>query len=177
MNKGFTLLEVLIVTIIISLIIPMMASLFIVNIMSYSRVQILQEVKDNGDFVLDTVETKMRRDIRSIYSNAAATVEVCTVTSSLDTPESYSGQLYFRDDDQAIFYLAEDSGVIEFTQNGDNQSLTNNLVNASNLTMSCSRSSIFSNPIISIQFDVQQRSGAKFQDMAFLTFSTKFKTR
>ena len=177
MNKGFTLLEVLIVVIVVSLVIPMIASLFIINIQSFSRVKILQQVKNNGDFVMDIIEQKVRNDVWAIYSNASATDEVCSTKSSSYTADNYTGALYFRDRDQMIFYLSDNNGTLEFTNNAVTSSLTNNQVIADTLTMSCSRSSVFVSPVINIAFSLQQRYGSKYHDQARLTYSTKFKGR
>src|SRR3989338_359983 len=155
--SGFTLLEVLIVVIVVALIIPMMASLFIVNIQSFARVKILQQVKSNGDLVMDIVEQRIRNDVWAIYSNSSATDEVCSTRIGINTPASYNGQPYFRDSDQNIFYIADNNGVMEFTDSGTTNALTNNQVEVDTLTISCSRSSNFADPLINITFSLNQK--------------------
>ncbi|MFQ5452418.1 MAG: prepilin-type N-terminal cleavage/methylation domain-containing protein [Candidatus Paceibacterota bacterium] len=177
-TSAFTLIEVIIVVAIIALILPGAVSLFFANLRSHVQVLLLQEVKRNGDFILNTLEDKMRDDAWALYSDAGATIEVCTTRKTLTSPISYSGTLYAREKDGTIFYFVDNSGVIEYTRNAATNALSNDKVAVTGFSVSCSRTSTFNPPTITVSFTVSQTgSSIRAEEKASLSYNARIKLR
>ncbi|OGK15589.1 hypothetical protein A3H80_03735 [Candidatus Roizmanbacteria bacterium RIFCSPLOWO2_02_FULL_37_19] len=175
--RGFTLIETMIVLSIIGLIIPVMFSLFFINLRSQTKVLILQEVKRNGDNSLNTIESLSKQFGVSFHqaSPPLRTNEVCVTTGS-----NYSaGNIYILDEsgDWFSFYLdngriASESGTTGVTY------LTNDKVVVSSFSLTCDRPISVSPPIMSISFTVSQvGTPGRQEEEASLNYQTKIKLR
>jgi prepilin-type N-terminal cleavage/methylation domain-containing protein len=160
-QSGFTFIEMLIVVAIISIIIPALFALFFAHVRAQSKVFQLQQVKENGDSALGIMETLIKDGAISIHSASPPTSgnEVCATASS-----SYSGTLYFLDRSSTYFSFALSSGKIASSSSamGTTVNLTNSKSTISSLAISCSRSSTYAEPLVSISFTVSQNgSGSR----------------
>jgi prepilin-type N-terminal cleavage/methylation domain-containing protein len=177
-RNGFTLVELIVALSIVTLTLPVVFSLFLVNLQSRTKILILQQVKRNGDDALASIEQLVHTRASAIYSDAALTTEVCSTTSGTSTPTS-SSNVYMKDSGGNRFYfyltngqIASDSAVIS----PNPLYLTNNKVAVSNFSISCERTSSFSPPLVSISFQVSQLgTPATREEKATLYYQTKTK--
>jgi prepilin-type N-terminal cleavage/methylation domain-containing protein len=184
-KKGFTLIEMLIVIAIIAITLPVVFSIFVVSLQSQAKVFVLQNVKKNGDSALDVIEYLVKNKIYTIYSDSGLTNEVCTTRSNQGTDATYSSSsgnpLYFADKDGNSFYVDQvnDSGTTRIAYYyPDAHFLTTPLVAVQNFSISCSRSSFLSPPVIAISFTVSQLdSVTRHENTATLNYQTKIKLR
>lgn len=174
---GFTILEMIVVLSIIGLLLPAVFSLFFSSLRAQSKVLILQQVKSNGDNALNVIESVTRQSGVSLHSDnpPSITNQVC-----VNNGTTYSaGNIYVLDKngDWFSFYLnnsaiASESGTIGV------QDLTSDKVEITNFTLTCSRSSQTSPPLISISFTVSQTGSPGRQEQeATLNYQTKVKLR
>ena len=179
-KNGFTLVELLIGLSVISLIIPIVFSLFFLVLQSKAKILILQEVKKNGDYTLSTMQYFIKNRAIKIYNSDLKTNEVCTTASGFSTPSS-SDYVYFADADDNLFYFQLASGKVASYSaviSPNPQYLTNTKTTVSNLTITFSRSSTFSPPIVSVSFTVTNPpSAVKHEEKATLNYQTKIKLR
>jgi len=179
-KNGFTLVELLIGLSVISLIIPIVFSLFFLVLQSKAKILILQEVKKNGDYTLSTMQYFIKNRAIKIYNSDLKTNEVCTTASGFSTPSS-SDYVYFADADDNLFYFQLASGKVASYSaviSPNPQYLTNTKTTVSNLTITCSRSGTFSPPIVSVSFTVTNPpSAVKHEEKATLNYQTKIKLR
>lgn len=178
-NKlGFTLLEVVVVIAIMGLTLPAVVSLFFASIRSQTKVLILQEVKRNGDSAFDTITTKLRNEVYSVYSDSSATTEVCSTRSSISTPTTGSSPLYFKTSDGTVFSFTLSDGAIIYTKGGVSTPLTTTKVTVPTFSITCARATSFSTPLVSIVFSVRHaNSTTRSEEKANLDYQTKMKLR
>ncbi|MGB4966138.1 MAG: type II secretion system protein [Microgenomates group bacterium] len=175
---GFTLIELIVSLGVLALTLPVVFSLFLINLQSRTKILILQQVKRNGDDALASIEQLVHTRASALYSDAALTTEVCSTTSGTTTPTS-SNTVYMKDSSGNRFYfylsngqIASDSAVIS----PNPLYLTNTKVVVSNFSLSCERTSSFSPPLVSIGFQVSQfGSPATREGKATLYYQTKTK--
>lgn len=178
MKKGFTLIELIISLAVLALTLPVVFSLFLVNLQSRTKILILQQVKRNGDDALAIIENLVHTRAYALYSDANLTTEVCSTTSGSSTPTS-SSTVYMKDSNGNRFYfyltngqMASDSAVIS----PNPAYLTNSKVVVSNFSLSCDRSSTFSPPLVTISFQVSQLGSPQTrEEKATLYYQTKTK--
>lgn len=175
--SGFTMIEMIIVIGIILITLPVIFGLFFVNFQAQSKVFILQEVKRNGDYSLNVMESLIKNRVHSIYSDQAMTSEVCSTKNSSGTQSSHPGPIYFKDKDGKLLYFTLSSGRIASYSAAVSYNLTNSKVKASILTVKCSRTQTFSPPLVSVSFQIDQAQGARYEEIASLYYQTKIKLR
>lgn len=177
-KKGFTLIEVIVALGVLSLTLPVVFSLFLVNLQTRTKILILQQVKRNGDDALATIDSLVHTRAFALYSDAALTTEVCSTTSGSTTPTS-SNTVYMKDSSGNRFYfylnngqIASDSAVLS----PNPVYLTNNKVAVSSFVLTCDRTSTFSPPLVTISFQVSQLgSPLTREEKATLYYQTKTK--
>lgn len=180
MKQGFTLIELIVVIGIIVITLPVTFSLFFVNFQAQTKVYILQEVKRNGDYALNVIESLIKQRAYAIYTDQALTAEVCSTKSGTNTNTSYTGALYFKDKDGKYFNFAISGNKIASYSaiiNPNPYNLTNQKVIVSGFTTSCNRTQTFSPPLVSISFKIDQASGTRYEEVASLSYQTKIKLR
>ncbi len=181
-KKGFTFIELLIVIGIISISLPLVFGLLFINLKSQSKVYILNEVKRNGDFAVNTIGFLLRQYGQRV-TDVSFSTDVCPI---LPNPElNLSDQVNVIDtfgkgfslffDDDKIASASPDSPI----GNGiSTQYLTNDKVKIQNLDFSCYRPTAFDKPIISVSFSVSQAGETqRHEEKATLNYATKIKLR
>lgn len=175
-KKGFTLIEVLVVVGIVSIIVPAVFGLFFAHLRAQSKVILLQEVKNNGDGALSIIEELVKRNAVSVHSATPPVTanEVCATSGS-----SYSSTMYFLDRNGDYFNFSLSSGKIASASSiMSTVNLTNDKVQVTDFTLTCSRSSTYTEPLISISFTVSQANTASSPEQsASLSYQTKMKLR
>jgi len=175
-NKGFTLIESLIVVGVIAIIIPALFALFFSHLRAQSKVYLLQQVKQNGDNALNVIETLIKENTISIHSGSPPTSgnQVCTDASS-----TYSSTMYFLDRSGSYFNFAVASNKIASSSSvSSTVNLTSDKVAVTSFALSCAQGSSFSDPIVSVSFTVSQANSVNRPDeSATLQYQTKMKLR
>ena len=171
-KKGFTLLEFLVVLSIVVFIVPALFGVMFSLLRQQSRIYALQEVKRQGDLVLNHMKTTLKNYGGTTYSSSgfvagslSAPVVQCFVSGS-SFQQPLEGNLYFEDGESPGTFFGYRSIVgttIRFETNSTDPALTQTdltnagvTLSASNpLTVLCSRSNDLSTPLITISYTVQ----------------------
>lgn len=178
MKKAFTLIETIIVVAILGLVLPALFAIIFVILQEQSKIYRLSQVKRQGDYVLDVMGNVVRNYAVQIYSDQAMTSanEKCvTAASSYNS----SSSLYLRDKfgNWLRFYssgskIASESAVLTSVY------LTTGAINVSNFSLTCTRSSLFSYPVLNVLFTVSYNSSSsRPEDVASLKYQTNIKLR
>jgi len=188
-NYSFTLIELVVAIGVIAISLPIIFDLFFLTLQTRSKIYILQEIKRNGDYALNTMQNIIKHHVYAIYSDPELTIEVCSTKSKLDTPAvfnpSASANLYFKDPYGNLFYFYTDDTEKKIASysaitNPNIQPLTgeNVAVEPENFILSCSRTSIFSPPIVTISFSISQANKpTHHEEKASLNYQTKIKLK
>lgn len=169
-QKGFTMIELIIVLAILGILMPAGFAMFMANLRAQTKVLILQQVKRNGDAALDTMESLIKIQGQSLEE--ADGTAVCDTSGS-----SYSGDVYFVDPDGQRFMFHQLTERIA-SESATTAYLTSDRVTVSNFVLSCSRESQFTAPLVSIAFDVQQaQMTTRAEEAATLGYQTKIRLR
>ena len=174
-KPGFTLIEMMIVIAIIGMILPVLFNIVFTVLRQQVRIQALQEIKRQGDSIMNSFETTLRNRANGIYTDQVFSMQMCSTGNS-----SYSGgggtNFYIKDKDSLWLrfykntadpndiYIASDSakGLIR---------LNNPNVQVTLFSISCKRTATYSPAIISIKFTLTHKEGSR------MTFQTRIKLR
>lgn len=184
-RSGFTFIEMALVVAIVGLVIPVIFSIVYVILRQQVKVYRLSEVKRQGDFTLSTMENTIRNYAKTTHSGVPDdTNEICGGNGSS------GANPYFKDriDLSSYFTYALSSGKIASTSSvsGANSDLTTDTVIVqligSTPLIGCTRSSIYSTPVISINFSVCYNisgscTSSRPEESATLNYSTKVKMK
>lgn len=169
-QRGFTMLELIIVLTILGILMPAGFAMFMANLRAQTKVLVLQEVKRNGDAALDTMESLIK--VNGQRLEQADGTAICDAGST-----SYSGDIYFVDTAGERFMFHQDTARIA-SESATTAYLTSDVVDVSNFVLSCSRESQFTSPLVSIAFDIQQaRTTTRAEETAALSYQTKIRLR
>ncbi len=173
-QSGFTFLEVIIVLSILAVLLPAAFSMFLANLRAQTKVLTLQEVKRNGDFTLSTIETLVKANAQSM--EAQDTTQICSTSGSSYSSET-DGDIYFVDQDGERF-MFQLVGSRVASQSASTSYLTTDKVDVSNFIMTCERDSVFSSPLVSISFTIDQSlTTTRPEEAASLNYQTKIRLR
>ncbi len=179
-KKGFTLIEMLVVVGVVALILPAVFSIIFTILRQQAKIYALQEVKRQGDFVLNNMRTVLKNSAVTVHSGTPPTDSnlVCATASGPS-----SGQIYFKDRFNNYFSYAVDSAQLIASSSSipsTSTGLTNDKVKVEEGTFSikCERGAAFSPPIISISYVVEYDSASsRPEDTASFTYQTKIQLK
>ena len=183
--RSFTLIEVIVVIATLSIALPAMFAIMFVIMREQIKIQVLQQVKKEGDFVLDVMEDTIR--------NYAVEIEDDTQTKKCDKAgaqhsSTYGSKLVFVDKfgNRFKFYInnnqiASDSMRMDKTEI---RTLSSDKVSISNISnegtpvpfISCKRSTNYSPPVVSINFKVTYNTSQP-ENQIQMSYRTKIKLR
>lgn len=184
-KQGFTIAELVIVIGVIAIAVPAVFGIFFSVLRAKAKVQILQEVKRNGDSAINTMKHLIQNNAVAIYSDTSLTNEVCSTKGSLGTSSSASSPLYFKDSFGNYFYFGIDSNRIASNSAVSPPPLAyliNNKATVSNFILSCNRPANLDTynalPVVSISFTLTKAGAAgRQEERTSLTYSRKIKLR
>jgi type II secretory pathway pseudopilin PulG len=184
-KKGYTFIEIVIVIGIVSITLPIIFSLFFINLRSASRIYALQEVKRNGDIALSSIETFIKGDAAKIITGFGDDTELCTTPLLPLTPTpTPANSMFFKNTHNMNFGFAlggtsGDKIASQSSTGGGTSYLTNDKVKVTNLKFSCQSLSDFSSPSVNVSFTISKKvpTGAPIQDQATLNYSTRIRLR
>ncbi|MCX7881305.1 MAG: type II secretion system GspH family protein [Patescibacteria group bacterium] len=183
LKKGFTLIEMMVVIGLVGLVLPVVFSIIFVILQQQTKIIRLSEVKRQGDFVLATLTTHIKNNVRSLHNNIPNADNpdeniVCNTTNS-----SYNGDIYFQDKRTlgtwSRFILQDDKIASESSVSGVGGDLTNDKVKVTYFSLSCQGYGQFIPPVVNISFTLQYKNNgsSRPEDIAFMTYQTKVKLR
>lgn len=192
--KGFTLIEVIVVIAVVGLTLPLLFSILYTVLRQQVKIYRLAEVKRQGDYVLDVATNLIRNSADGIYSSYTLTdlTSQCATANSSYAPAS-AQQFYFKDKTNSnVWFTIDSNGSQIASQSGTTSSATavnyagvnSTRVWVHNYSLQCARSSQFSPPVVTIQFDVCYNTGTNSvlscgssdtrpEDIASLQYETK----
>lgn len=179
-QRGFTLLEVIIVLSIFTIIIPAMFTMYFASLRAQRKVFVLRDAKRNGDNALTAMENLIKQNAISIHDNSPPTPSNQVCTSS--APSASDTELFFKDKDGSWFSFTQSNGRIAsssaLTGNTTSTNLTNDKSTVSSFDIRCLYVSETSPPLVSISFRVDQIGPTgRPEDVASLSYQTKVKLR
>ncbi len=178
-KKGFTIIEMLIVIGIIGIALPTVFTIMFILFRQQAKVLALKEVTRQGDLILNTMQTTIKNNAVSVHSAYPTNVgnETCIIPSASPT---VINPTVFRDINDNSFFFAFNASSISSRSSvlATPLQLNNNKVVISNFVTSCNRTSQYSQPLITIGFDVAYNtSSTRTEDRAFLHYQTKIKMK
>ncbi len=176
-NKGFTLIEMLVVVGVVALILPAVFAMIFSILRQQSKLYALQEIKRQGDFVLNNIRTNLKNSAVTVHTATPPTDSnlICNLASAPSTVP-----LFFKDRFNNYFSYALSGDLIASNSSvpSATTSLTNNRVKVVALSISCSRNATFSPPIVSISYTVQYNTNStRPEDTASFTYQTKMQLK
>lgn len=177
-KKSFTLIEIIVVTALISLILPALFTIVFAVLVEQIKLYRLTEVKKQGDYGINIIENTLRNRAVAVYSSSQFITELCgsALSSSSQTDGS---NFYFKDRANDWFKfsalsdrIASSSAVVATTN------LTTAKVKVSNFLISCKRQGLFSSPVVKISFTISYATTSQLaQNNASLNYSISIKLR
>lgn len=161
--SGYTLLELLVVVVILGIIAVGSTSLFLASLRGGGKVQVMTEVKQNGQQAMNAMEQMIRNSL--------------SVTSTCDGLASDDIRLVARDS-QALTFECLDVGVGENGRVASNSArLTSSRVVVTSCSFTCS-SNPARGPLVTIDFTLRQAGASEgASDRATANFSTSVGVR
>lgn len=183
-SKGFTLIEMIVAIAVISLIMPTVFEIFYAIMRQQIRIYRLSEIKRQGDYVLSVLETTIRNNAISTHTAQAVSSadEICKNADSTSSPS----RMYFRDKSGGWFSFSLTSNQVASDSASTNRTLTTDKVRIEGLSISCTRSALFSTPVVGVGFKICYRYSAvstcstapnRIEEVATLDYRTNVKLR
>jgi type II secretory pathway pseudopilin PulG len=180
MKKAFTYIELIIVIGILGMILPALFTIVFSVMQQQVKVMHLTEVKRQGDYLLSIMQNTIRNNAVSLHTDVPSSSpdnEVCrgesTETAFTHFRDKTDTSQWFTYGIDAEDKLASDSSVLTAPA-----ALTTGRVVVSDLSISCTKTNQFSNPIVNVEFVVSyDTASTRAEDIASLTYSTNIKLR
>jgi len=184
-QTGFTFIELIVAISIVAFTLPALFAIVFSIFSQQAKIVALQEVKKQGDNAISVMKSTLVNYADTIHS-AEPPIDsnlVCDTGGSLYPPGS-TGNLYFKDNlgNYFRFYLINNKISSQSSIPNTSSDLTSNKVKitqaGSTPFIKCERTSIFSLPIISINFKVKYNTlSTRNEDQAEMTYQTKVKLK
>lgn len=180
---GFTLIEMVVAVAVVALILPAIFAMVFAVLRQQSKLYALQEIKRQGDFVLNTIRVNIKNNGATIHS-AEPPSDSNLLCATANT--SGSGTLYFQDrfNNSFSYAIVNDSNGVPLIASSSSITpvsplyLTNSKVRASNLSISCTRNAAFSPPILNISYELEYNTtSTRPEDIASFTYQTKMQLK
>ncbi len=177
--SGFTIIEMVVVVAVIAIALPAIFAIMFAVVREQAKVYALKQVKREGDFALSTMQNTIRSYAQTVNNDKPPSSgnAICTGSNSSQntlqiyfTPSNVPGGYFgYKLNGSAI---ASDSSIL------NQLNLTSPNVTIPRLQFGCSRTSIYSPPLINISFTVRYGSQLNFfENQASLDYSTQIKMK
>lgn len=173
--SGFTLIEVVIVIFIIGLFLTTLFSMFFLIIKSQARLVYLNEVKKNGDYLLNYLKYFLKNDVVKI-SSIGYNQEDCNFNDKdkiYTISKSNSGHSFFLNSNNAIQENAIDVDGVYVPQ--ETFPLNSFKTRIKNLKFSCSQNNIHAPPLITVGFSIEYNYNNTIFESISLNYRTNIK--
>ena len=184
-NKAFTLIETIVVVAVLGLTLPVIFSIFFVILQQQTKIYRLNTTKKEGDYIINILENTIKNQANSIHSAkplSDANKECATDSSNYGVSPSVT-KIYFLDNGNNWFgyslnnsSIASDSALLGLVD------LTSSKTRINNFSISCSRTYKYSQPTVSLSFDIEfcndvACSQTRPEETSSLHYQTKIKLR
>lgn len=184
-KKAFTLIEMIIVLMVVSLLIPTVFSIVYVIMRQEVRIYRVVETRRQGDYMLTFIKDKIIRSKEiDRYTAPSTFVAQCTTNGSSysSTSANPGADTSFVDNDDNKFRIYQNTTnknlIYEAPPGSTATTINNSRVQISNFTISCARKSTLGAPLINIAFTVTFKdTTAVSEDPVVLNYQTKIKLR
>lgn len=191
-KRSFTLIEVIIVIGVVAMSVPALFGLIFSIINQQAKIYRLSEVKKQGDLTITSLNQVVKNYAVDIYSNSSLTAKRCdTAGSRYPTSGTSDGStFYFKDQfGNSIRFYRYTSGGNSFIASESARPagsspqrflLTANNIRilANSFTISCSRTALYSSPIVEIRLTLEYNtSSTRPDEKASLTYRSSVKLR
>lgn len=186
-QKGFTLVESIIVLAIFSLIIPSVFSIITAITQQQADIYRLTEMKHQGDYALEYIKKSILKNAAKIYKYTNSTdtyEEVCSQNIYTDnffetTENGKDFRMSFKTDPNSYLYFRTENGTLIKGDTSEGEAeLTNAVIYIPYFHIECFQKNKNISPLIHIQFAViyKNKSGQKV-NINPLIYQTKFKLK
>ncbi len=170
----------LVVVGVVALVLPAVFSIVFSILRQQAKVYALQEIRRQGDFVLNSVRTTLKNYAVSVHSASPPddTNQLCVAPGT-----SSSGQIYFKDRfNNYLSYSVDSENIIASSSSIPSSSinLTNNKVRVdpSEFSIKCERSRVSAPPIITVSYVLEYNSNSvRPEDNASFRYQTKIQLK
>ncbi|OGK23590.1 hypothetical protein A3A46_04645 [Candidatus Roizmanbacteria bacterium RIFCSPLOWO2_01_FULL_37_13] len=160
--NAFTFIETLVVIAVLGLVLPVLFSILFVILQQQLKIFRITEVKRAGDYIVQVLENSIKNNAYTIHDNSS---EICEADPDPANPFPHNGiPSSFRDKYNSSFSINYNSPDLSldypdpvapaptfaFAQG----QLNSSKVSVSSFSISCARQSIYSAPLVSINFSV-----------------------
>lgn len=180
-ERAFTLIELVVVIGVIGVSLPVIFGLFFLTLQQQSKIYILQEVKKNGDYALNTIRSTIKQYGEKVTDSGYQN-EICPVlptptptpASTLYLVDKFGNRFKYFQTSTTPSRIASESSTLGI----NNWYLTNDKVNVDSLGFTCYRTNPFSPPVVAVSFSVSQaQTSAPHEEKASMTYTTKIKLK
>ena len=182
-KKSFTFVETLVVISVLGLVFPVVFSILFVILQQQMKIFRLTEVKRQGDHIVGFLEDVIKNNAFTIYDGAteicdAALVNPQGVPTSFQDKYNNAFSIDYAGSDLVISYPPPlpPAPTFAFPQG----QLTSTKVRIEGFSISCSRTSAFSAPLVAVNFTICYNIGgscvsARPEEVAVLDYQTSIK--
>lgn len=181
-KKAFTLIEIVVVIAVISLILPVVFSIFFVLLQQQTKIYRLNTVKKEGDYVINLIDNTLKERAVTIHT-ATPPNDANKVCTSGPPPYSSISKLYFLDQNGAWFgYILNGNSIATASAGIPLIDFTSSKVRISSFSISCLRHNPFSKSVVSLSFNIEYCANdacnqTRPEETASLFYQTKIKLR
>lgn len=180
-KRSFTLIEVVVVLGVILFALPALFSIVFVVLQQQTKIYRLSRVKQEGDFAMSVISNTIRSSAQSLYrgrdtdgndlacrnfsSLVLTNAELCSISPSTST---LAGDLFCLKDKYgsgSVFNFYLNSGILSsasalLTTPNNSVPLVTDKVNVTDLLFTCSRTAMYSPPIVTVSFNICYNTGS-----------------
>ncbi len=181
--KGFTFIELIVVTAVIGVVLPALFAIIFSVLRQQIKINRLAEVKRQGDYVLNVIQSIIYNNGNGIYYT--------TDPTTLDPSEEvcYDNNSYGPTDGNNFYFMDKYEKWFKFYLNGTKISsdasildppvdLTTSKVRITNFGIGCKRTSLYSPPLVSVKFTIEYNTDSdRVEDKASLNYQTLIKLK
>jgi hypothetical protein len=170
---------------VVGLTLPAIFTIFMVLLQQQEKIYRLSTTKREGDYIINLIENTIKNEAVTILSSNSPIPPDSTNTKCDNDSTSYSSisSLYFLNKDGLWFgYLINGNAISSSSASLASINLTSSKTRISSFSMSCSRTYAFSQPSVSLSFDIEFCSNVgcsqtRPEEISSLHYQTKIKLR
>lgn len=155
-ERGFTLIEFLVVLGILIFIVPSVFGLIYSLLRQQSRIVALQEVKRQGDLAFNHMKVSIRNSAVTTYTDSAGAIAICTTAAD---PLIGATSIYFLNaigSGSYFGYRLSGTDLLYDQTSSPPAQLTNSTVRVSNVVLGCTRTTAAVPPLVNVSFTVTE---------------------
>ncbi len=182
-KQAFTLIEMIVVVGVIGLVLPLLFSIIFLLIQQQIKLIRVQEVKKQGDLIINLIETTIRNSAVAVYSDSSLTNIECS-SEETSYPVSYpsspssGNNVYFKDKFGNWFNYSLNLTNISSNSATTNFNLNNDRTMISDFRIQCRRINRYAYPVIYISFTIDYNPpSTKSEERAAMSYQTRIKLR